>query len=396
MTFYVEKKLALGSISFGISPNRDPAAPDDDPSLSTGADGEFVRRRSEGFFFGGQDRFAGPSAPTLPTIASKPFWESFRSGTPSRTYGSFALLVFGALFVLLGLAVIARKGGQGWVEVILGAAMIATPIILTAQQRKKIREEEEKARAEREAIDRRNREMLTAYTAALERARNERSKEAFAQLAKERAALTLPEEIWLPSARRTVLQIAFDELAKGTADLSDIIDRAAGAAGLNGTHETAIRNDLYATLAWHFLADGRLGPVQARKLASIREGLGITDDDAALIQQFQRLRGLTPQSLPHQRCTTQLGFGEYCVHETATDHGTLHVTNKRVIVDAKKRIEIPIARAFDVVANIDERLITVKTENPKKPLRLKVDQPIYTAGMLDLAASIDERPKGFS
>ena len=195
---------------------------------------------------------------------------------------------------------------------------------------------------------------------------------------------------------RTVLLIAFDELAKGTRDLSDIIYRAGNAAGLNAAQETSIRNDLYATLAWHLLADGRLGPVQARQLASIREGLGITDDDAAMIQQLQRLRGLTPQTLPHQRCTTQLGFGEYCVHETASDQGTLHVTNKRVIVDAKKRIEIPIARAFDVVANVDERMITVKTENPKKPLRLKVEQPIYTAGMLDLAASIDERPRGFA
>jgi hypothetical protein len=395
MTFYVEKKLALGSISFGVSPNRDTAAPDDDATLSTGADGEFIRRRSEGFFFGGHDRFAGPTAPTLPTLASKPFWESFRSGQPSRTYGFFALLIFGALFVLLGFAVIARKGGQGWVEVILGAAMIATPIVLTAQQRRKIREEEEKARAEREATDKRNREMLAAYTAALERARNERSADAFAQLKKEREALTLPEEIWVPAARRAVLLIAFDELAKGTRDLSDIVYRAAGAAGLNSTHENAIRNELYATLAWHLLADRRLGPAQARRLATIREGLGISDDDAAMIQQFQRIRGLTPQTLPHQRCTTQLAFGEYCVHETATDQGTLHVTNKRVIVDAKKRIEIPIARAFDVVANVDDRAITVKTD-PKKPLRLKVDQPVYTAAMLDLASSIDERPKGFA
>ena len=396
MTFYVEKKLALGPISFGVSPNRRAIAPDDDASLSTGASGEFIRRRSEGFFFGGQDRFTGPAAPTLPTIASKPFWESFKSGEPARRYGFFALLIVGALFILLGFAVVARKGSQGWVEVILGAAMVATPILMTAQQRRKIREEEERARAEREATDKRNREMLAAYTAALERARNERSTDAFAQLAKERAALTLPEDIWTPAAHRTVLQIAFDEFAKGTRDLSDIIDRASNAAGLSSAEATSIRYDLYATLAWHLLADDRLGPVQARHLASIREGLGIADDDARSIEQFQRLRSLTAQTLPHQRCTTQLGFGEYCVHEAATDQGTLHVTNKRVIVDAKKRVEIPIARAFDVVANVDDGTITVKTENPKKPLRLRVEQPIYTAAMLDLAAAIDERPKGFA
>lgn len=396
MTFYVEKKLALGPISFGVSPGRATGTPDDEASFSTGATGEFIRRRSEGFFFGGQDRFTGPTAPVSPTIASKPFWESLKSGQASRTYGYYALLIFGALFILLGFAVIARKGPQGWVEVILGAAMIATPIVLTAQERKKIREEEERVRAEREAIDKRNREMLAAYIAALDRARDERSDDAFAQLQREREALTLPYELWGPAARRTVLIIGFDELAKGHANLAEIIHRAASAAGLNAEQENAIKVDLYCTLVWHLLADDRLGPAQARLLSTTRSGLAIEDPAAGVIQQFQRLRGLTPQTLPRQRCTTQLGFGEYCVHETTSEQGTLHVTNKRVIVDARKRFELPIEHAFDVVANMDDGAITVKTDNPKKPLRLKVEQPVYTAAMFDLAASIDERPRGFA
>jgi hypothetical protein len=396
MTFYVEKKLALGPISFGVSPNRPAGPPDDDPSLSTGASGEFIRHRSEGFFFGGQDRFTGPSAPVSPTIASRPFWESLKSGQPSRTYGFYALLIVGALLVLLGFSVVVRKGPQGWVEVILGAAMIATPIVLTAQERKKIREEEERVRAEREAIDKRNREMLTAYTSALDRARSERTEEAFAQLQREREALTLPYELWGPVARRTILLIGFDELSKDLHKVAEAVHRVGDAAGVTVADQNDVKSDLYRTLLWHLLADDRLGPAQARRLATIREALGIMDDTAPIVQQFQRLRGLTPQTLPRQRCTTQLGFGEYCVHESPTDQGTLHVTNKRVITDGKKRFELPIAHAFDVVANMDDGAITVKTDNPKKPLRLKLEQPVYTAAMLDLAASIDERPRGFS
>ena len=57
---------------------------------------------------------------------------------------------------------------------------------------------------------------------------------------------------------------------------------------------------------------------------------------------------------------------------------------------------MPVAHAFDVVANADENSITVKTDNPKNPLRLRVEQPMYTAGLLDLAAAIDERPRGFA
>ena len=396
MTFYVEKKLALGPISFGVSPTRRTNAPDDDASLSTGPAGEFIRRRTEGFFFGGQDRFTGPALPTTPTIASKPFWESLKGGPPGRTYGFFALLIFGFIFVLLGLAVIGTKGPQGWVEVILGLAMIATPITLTAQERKKIREEEERARAEREAIEKRNREMLAAYTTALEKARNERNEQAFAELERERKALTLPYEIWGPAARRTVLLIGFDELSKDLRNVAEAMHRVGDAAGVTVAEQNDVKADLYRTLLWHLLADDRLGPAQVRRLATIREALGIMDDTASIVQQFQRIRGLTPQTLPRARCTTQLGFQEYCIYETTSDDGTLHVTNKRMIVEGKKRFEMPVAHAFDVVANADESTVAVKTDNPKKPLRLRVGQPVYAAAMLDLAAKIDERPRGFA
>ena len=400
MTFYVEKKLALGPISFGLSPGRGASAPDDDPSLSTGCAGEFVRRRSEGFFFGGQDRFSGPTLPPTPGIGSKPFWESLKGDSAARTYGFYTLLLVGAIIFLLGILVIARKGPQGWVEVFLGAAVIALPIVLTAQQRRRIREEEERERTEREAQEKRNREMLAAYTTALDRAQSERSDEAFGHLDRERQTLTLPVEVWAPSARRAILLIAFDELSKrgasAAADVAKIIDRACRSAGISIEDAVRIRTDVYSTVVWHLLADDRLGPVQAREVAAIREALGAQDATAAVVQQFQRLRGLTPQTLPRTRCSTRVGFQEYCVYETATDQGTLHVTNKNMILDGRKRIEIPIAHAFDVVVNADDSVVSVKTDNPKRPLRLKVEQPVYTAGMLDLAASIDERPRGFA
>src|SRR5258708_7739616 len=161
MTFYVEKKLALGSISFGVTPGQ--TAADDDPALSTGATGEFVRRGNERFFFGGNDPFTGPTLPQSRSIASTPFWSSLKpDGTP-RSYGLLASLAFGLLFVLLGLAVVGRKGPQGWIEVILGLIMIAVPIVMTAQKRKRIREQEERERTEREAMEKRDRETLAAY-----------------------------------------------------------------------------------------------------------------------------------------------------------------------------------------------------------------------------------------
>src|SRR5206468_11728198 len=103
------------------------------------------------------------------------------------------------------------------------------------------------------------------------------------------------------------------------------------------------------------------------------------------IQQFQRVQGLSAQTPPRAKCSTKLAFQEYCIYETPTEQGTLHVTNKRVILEGKKRFEMPVTRAFDVVVNADENMVTMKTDNPKKPLRLRVKHPVYAAAMLDLA-----------
>jgi hypothetical protein len=396
MTFYVEKKLALGPISFGVTPGLKDV--DDDPALSTGANGEFVKRGTERFFFGGNDPFTEPALPRTVSITSIPFLLSLKpDGTP-RSYGLLASLAAGILFVLLGLAVVARKGPQGWVEVILGVIMIAVPIALTAQKRKKIREQEERDRAEREAVEKRNRETLAAYTAALDRLLKSRDDASLEQLKREREALTVPNTVWGGSAKRTILLIAFDELNKrsptGAGEIARLIDRASEAAGLSTDEAKEIKREVHATVVWHLLAAGRLGKSQTQQLDRLRQGLGIGDKEAKAIEQFQRVRDVTPQTLPKIRCSTQLQFQEYCIYETTTDHGTLHVTNKRNLLEGKKTIEIP--RGLDVTVNASDNVITLKTDNPKKPLRLKVEEPIYAAAVLDAASQIDERPRGLA
>ncbi|HYS55257.1 MAG TPA: hypothetical protein VER58_15990 [Thermoanaerobaculia bacterium] len=395
MTFYVEKKLALGSISFGVTPGESEV--DNDSELSTGATGEFIRRGGERFFFGGHDAFHAPTLPRAPSISSMPFWSSLKpDGTP-RSYGFLASMAFGIVFVLLGLAVVARKGPQGWIEVILGLIAIAVPIVMTAQKRKKIREQEERDRAEREAIEKRNRESLAAYMAALDRVRETRDDASIAQLRLQRENLTIPMEIWSGAARRTALLMAFDALSKrgpgGAKETGQLVDRVSEASGLTPDDARAIKSDLYRTLLWHLIAANRLGISHAQQLQAIRDVFGIGDLEAKTVDQFRRVRTITPQTLPRVRCTTQLQFQEYCIYETPTDQGTLHATNKRTIIEGKKRIEIP--RGVDVSVNADVNLITLKTD-PKKPVRLEVEEPVYAAAILDAASQIDERPRGFA
>jgi hypothetical protein len=398
MTFFVEKKLALGPIRFGVSPRQLVENIEQNDSLSTGATGEFVPRGAQGFFFEDRTTIDQPILPTTRSITATPFVSSLKpDGTP-RSYGFLALLGFGAILFLLGLAVVGRKGPQGWVEVILGAAMIATPIILTAQRRKQIREQEERERAEREATERRNRELLAAYTSALARAREQRDESAFAQLARESAALTLPYEIWGPTARRSVLYIGFQELARrgvnGAADVARSMDRASAAAGLSPVDAAGAKRDLYETVQWHLLADDRLGPSQERQLRALQKALGGADSKA--VEQFRRLRGMTTATLPRQQCSMKLDYKEQCIHQTQAVSGLTHVTNRRIVVERKKRTVHPFPSINDVTVEADDSVVRIRTENPKKPLRLRVDDPIYTAGVIDLASSIDERPKGFA
>lgn len=422
MTFFVRKGLATGPIRFGVSPRRTLDAIDHEPGLSTGASGEFLRKRGGGFFFSDERTVASPTLPVSASISRIPFWKSVNDGTP-RGYGFLAMLVIGALLVLLGFAVIGRKGPQGWVEVILGLILIAVPLVLTAQRRKQIRDQEERERAEREAQEARNRQMLASYSAALQRLMRDKNEEALEEVRRERAALTLPYEIWSAAAKRAVLSLGFDMLARlgtaGARDVSGWMSRAAKAAGLTAEDEVAVKLDFYRSIVWHLLADDRIGDTQAEELKTIRKGFDIWDRDVPVeskaAEEFLRLRGVTNRSLPRAQCGVPLKFQEYCVHHARgvlmnakLDKKTrrqvwtegapcdLYVTNRRIVVNAKKPIEVPLPRVFDVDVDIDDNVLIIRTADPKKPIAMRVEEPVYTASLVDIATTIDERPKGFA
>ncbi|HEV8658580.1 MAG TPA: hypothetical protein VGS96_08115 [Thermoanaerobaculia bacterium] len=413
MTFYVQKSLAHGPIRFGVSLRQTLEDIDSDAALSTGPSGEFLRRRSGGFYFADARSINAPSLPESPTIARTPFWTSLR-GEGRRSAAYLASIALGAIFALLGIAVLIRKGRAGWVEVILGAIMIGVPIVLTAQKRRQIRMEEERVRAEREERERRHRAMLEAYVSALQRLRENPSEETLDVATREREALELPYELWSPLAKRTVLQIGFEALARLTPqrarEVSDFMSHASEAVGLSAADEVETKLDLYRVLVWHLLADDLLGKAQAEQLKLFRKGFDIWDRDAPVetqaIEEFHLLRGLKSSSVPRKQCGIRLQFREYCVHSSRATllsdkrvprgTGSLFVTNKRVLIDMKKPIDIPLAQIDDLEVNIDANLLTIRAARPEKPVIVQVEQPIYTAALIDLATSIDERPRGFA
>ena len=401
MTFFVEKRLAVGRIRFSVA-THDAAAVDGDVVLSTGPNGEFVRRHSDGYFFGDAPRFDG-SAPSIEgsSIARVPFWMALKPEAKVGSWAILGLLPLGLLFILLGVAVLVSRGPAGIIEVLFGLMMMAVPIVVTAQRRKKIREEEARQRAELAAAEQRNRDMLGTYLTALENLRTDRSDAAISAIERERGSLELPYEVWAPVARRIILQIGFDELASGarpTSDIGRLIDRATKAAGLSREDAVGIKQDLYQTVLWHYVADRRLGEAQEKILERLEGDFRLPEMplDAASAEQFRRIREASASKLERRECGNQLGMHEFCVFETSSNGTSVHVTNKRLLMDGSEDAEVPLPKIYDINVNVDDGSATIKSTDRKKPLALHVPDPIYTAAVLDLASELDHRPKSWA
>ena len=390
MTFFVTKSLATGPIRFGVAPRRPIDEIDTDPAFSTAADGSFKRQRRESFFF--SDSRQVNTTPNFAVRHSDQTWAEQIMALPKPL---LALAPIGGIFVLLGLAVLINKGAQGLIEIIAGLAMIAVPIILTAQQRSAMTEAEARERAAREAREKHDRELLGAYLTALEQMAKTPDDASMDAVARERAAIDLPDAVWSPAARLAVLQIGIEALHRLGPDRAKEVGRimsdAAGAAGLHGDAKIVLREDLYLVILWHLLADDRLGPAQTAELEKLRSGFEIDITDPAQAE-FERLRGISARSLPRADCSIKLGFHEYCIFAGKG----LFVTNKRVLFPSQKPPEIGLPKIDTIEVGADENSVTIKVAGVKKPLRLLLEEPIYTAAMIDIATTINERPKGFA
>lgn len=389
--------------------------------------GEFIRRKTSGFYYAENRLQEG--GPTFPTgqggAASAPFWQSVYDGT-TRGWIFLGMTVFGLLLLLiLGLANVAKGNAAGWAFVIIGAILVAIPFVMTAQVRRKIREEEEREREQREQEEQRNRQVLSAYIEALENLRKDPNDDTLDGVAAERGQLELPYEIWSGYARSTVLHLGFETLHRlgpsRAAEMNDLVSRAARAAGLKPAHELAIKLDIYKTVVWHLLADDRLGEAQMEELKHIRKGLDIWDKDVPeelhAMQEFDRLRGAARTNLPRSECQLGLKIHEYCIHTTKgslvkvvtqrvegkrteskvpSEPATIHITNRRVVVEGKKTTDVPLPKIDDVELDMDEYVMTVKAARDIGQVHLQMEDAIYTSAILDMATTIDDRPRAFA
>jgi hypothetical protein len=408
MSFYVLKALGTGPFRFGVIRRRELSSIDESPELSTGTSGEFNRHRNEIFFSADRHVVDKPLEAKSRSLSGTPFFNTLVDGTP-QGWTFLGLMIFGALLVLMGLAVVIKGTAAGWIEVIFGLILIAAPVVLTANRRRLVREQESRNRAEREEREARNRELLAGYTSALEQLQATPDDDSLRSVRTEREKLDMPYAIWRHTARATVLLVGFDAVerigAQRSKEIADLMDRASDAAGLVDEDATGIKREVYSTVLWHFLADDRLGLTQLPIVRTLQEGLGIAPADVPVDttseEQFERLRGIDHRRVPRCETTMPLPAGEFCVFSTkattdAAPVANVFVTNRRLIVDTDKRFQTVLRNIDQVDVDTDSATLTINTIDLKRPLRMKVDQPIYIAAMLDLAASLDERPRGFA
>jgi hypothetical protein len=408
MSFRVQKSLGNSFFQFAVGRRREFTSIDADRELSTGPSGEFIRHRPEIFYSADLLSIRTPEMPVHRSISSTPFWGSLVDGT-QRGWIFLGMMILGALFLLWGLALVPKEGRQEIVLFILGIVLIGIPFAMTTQKRLQVRQHEERIRRERHERDERDRELLAAYTSSLERLREDPSDVNLATVRRENEKLDLPYAVWADTAIGTVLYVGFSTLAKvgpdRASEVAALMDRASDAAGLIAEDSRAVKHALYSTILWHFIADDRLGQEQLKIVRAIQQGFGITNEDipldAAAEAQFERLRGIDHRNAPRCDAEMALGMNEYCMllaQIESSELGTtpMYVTNRRILVGADKKLEIPVPQIDDVTVDADANRITLRAAELKRPLDFTSNDPLYLAAIIDLATRLDDRPKSFA
>ncbi len=408
MSFTVQKSLGNSLFRFAVARRRELKSIDHDTGMSTGPSGEFIRHRPEIFYSADLRAIRSPELPPPRTLSGTSFLSSLADGTP-RSYVHLGLMAFGALLLVLGLMVLSKGSAGGWVWIILGLILIGIPIVTTALKRRVVLLAEERKRREHEERDARNRELLDAYTAALERLRDDPSDETLAQVLAENEKLDLPYAVWADTAIGTVLYVGFSTLGRvgpeRAAEVAALMDRSSDAAGLIAEDARAVKQALYSTILWHFLADDRLGAEQLKIVRAVQAGFGIQPDevpiDTSSESQFERLRGVDHRNAPKCNATIPLNLNEWCMYNTPIRlrDGTetnAYVTNTRFIVEGAKQLDVPVPKIDDVTVDADQLFVTVRASDLKRAIELTVSEPIYLAAMLDLATRLDDRPRSFT
>jgi hypothetical protein len=418
VAFFVRRTLASGPVRFGVAERA--ATPADGPPhlLSTGPRGDFVRRGPEGLYFAEQREVGVGPLEELDPSRGLTLWALLRpEGDSIRSYLPLAAMVLGGLLIVMGIGVLTQKQDPiGWVEIILGVVLIIAPVVIAARRLILIRDRARKEREERERKEAERRRIVGDFAERLEAVLESPSRKKLDAIRKERRDRDIPYDAIAALGRAAVAQIgfyAFREVDQiGPPGVAARLREAADAVGLN--HEDACESYrlVLQKIIWHLLADDRLNDQRIDLVAAVSHELGLGEEDLLIERkaaaELESLRGMDGKSLPVlDGIGAPLRFGERCHHVTrgATvkrlRRGSikeqrpfdLYVTAKRVLLNGAKE-EISYPDIFGMEVDADEGLLEITLRDRRAPLLLRVDDPIRTAQMIDLASTQPPKPKG--
>lgn len=403
MHFYVRRTIGPTRIRFGVNV-LDPleTGGDGDGFWSTGGAGEFRRHGAPGLYYT-ESEATGPAAIEAQRDERKLF--DFRA-FPTWMLG---LMAGGMLFFVIGLLVVFRKGPQGWIEVILGAGMIAAPFIITAKQRRDARIAAEKERLARAEEEERRRKIVGEFAAQVERLHADVSDQELENIRKTRTKREIPLEAFAHLADAALLRIGFALLVERglpPGEVSVRLKHVAKALGLPDEHVAELRTQIYQKLVWQLLADRRLTPEHRARLDEIRRGIGVNgaaEREASAMAQFEKVESLDPRKPPKLLENPSVRPIERGIHETPAtilrgkneEPGSLLITSRRVALRGKKEVEIPVDYIFDIEVDADRNLLRIVANDRKEKVHeVVLDDPIYAAALVQIAAAMPKKPGG--
>lgn len=417
MSFFVRRSLGAGAIRFGVAERvADPG--EGSEGLSTGPEGEYLRHRGGGLFFTDNPRLIGETSPTA-TL--------HRRNESALKIADWASMAWGAFLVFIGIMMLIRKGyWTGYVEILLGILFIALPFILSAKRRRDLRQRLQKERLEREAEEKRIREVAGAWIGRVEKLRTADDAALLGEIASTRAK-DVPYSKLRLAARAAVQRVGFDALARGLkpTEIAAAIDRAADATGLEADDRREVKRLIVLKAWWHLLADDRMTLARRQRLEDLASRLGLGDEDLAVEQrsadQFVRLGGIAPATLPRVECPIRLRPLEHCIllgraritspkiRKVRESDGTrraeevweprseetLVLTNQRLLIGRGKGGEIDVKSVYDLEVDADRGIVTIVEGGSRRRVHhLATEEPIVLAGLIQMAQHAPLKPKG--
>jgi hypothetical protein len=392
VAFYIRKHLESGPIRFAVT-TRSIDGTHDDSRLSTGPHGEYRPVRRAPLYFGEQrhdDEIALTNVAQFPDLEDEPVLSPLM-------WSSVGL---GVIILLLGVGVLAfRRDAIGFIEIVVGLALIITPFARTWQKRRENRERKAKILAERAAEEARLRELIGAFAGTVKQLRKSRTTDILAQVRREREAIDVPYDAIIATARPILTSILFQLTAqwpqRSAADIAQEFRSVVEAIGITMEDRILIATEVLRRVTWHMIADDRMSDEMSRSIGELAHALEVPDelrsDEIEAITEFRRLRGIDLGGLTARDSELPLGYRESVLMIPTgsravkkAEPAPVHITSKRLVIAKKDEIEM--SEIYDIELDYDERTLYITHANRKKNLAIRVDRPIEAGRTIDLLA----------